>query len=76
MVRLAKAILDGSKVQDISKATKFGPQSNMPLDFLGPCPESHVVWSEDQITIGPRHTLKMPADSWQLDSHFNSGTSG
>ena len=54
------------------KATIWTPDQHA-LEFWDHAPKSHIIWDEDQISIGPRHTLRMSLDSdtWQLDSHFD-----
>ena len=70
VVRLAQGDTGWFKGTGHFKATIWTPEQHA-LEFWDHAPESHVVWSDEQISIGPRHTLRMSTDSWQLDSHFD-----
>lgn len=52
------------------KATIWNPDQNA-LEFWDHAPVDHVTWSDTEISIGVRHTLRHAGDSWQLDSHFD-----
>lgn len=52
------------------KATIWNPDQNA-LEFWDHAPADHVTWSDTEISIGVRHTLRRAGDSWQLDSHFD-----
>lgn len=52
------------------KATIWNPGENT-LEFWDHAPQSHVDWTEQQISIGYRHTVQMTGTDWQLDSHFD-----
>ena len=70
VVRLAQGDTGWFKGTGHFKATIWTPEQHA-LEFWDHAPESHVVWSDEQISIGPRHTLRMSTDAWQLDSHFD-----
>ena len=52
------------------KATIWNPEQNA-LEFWDHAPKSHVEWSDEQVSIGPRHTVRIAGSTWQVDSHFD-----
>jgi len=52
------------------KATIWNPDQNA-LEFWDHAPADHINWSDTEISIGARHTLRHIDGRWQLDSHFD-----
>lgn len=70
VVRLTQSDTGWLKGTGHFKATIWNPEQNA-LEFWDHAPQSHVDWNDEQISIGPRHTLRINGGAWQLDSHFD-----
>lgn len=70
VIRMAQGDTGWFKGTGHFKATIWTPEQHA-LEFWDHAPKSHVVWGDEQISIGPRHTLRMLENTWQLDSHFD-----
>ena len=70
VVRLTQGDTGWLKGTGHFKATIWNPGQNA-LEFWDHAPQSHIEWTDTQIAIGPRHTVRISGSTWQLDSHFD-----
>ena len=70
VVRLTQGDTGWLKGTGHFKTTIWTPDQHA-IEFWDHAPQSHVIWDDEQISIGPRHTLRMSLDTWQLDSHLD-----